>query len=548
MPEITFLCKHMDVNIGKRGGGGGLGKTGSLWFWSVALTFAGVWLLLPSLLHSAYKGDTIELQIIAKEWVWSTPKHPMMSAWLLEICNILTHRAFAAPFIASAFCTILILYSVWQLGRNVLPEKFALIGTFAMLPYLPLTLKSHLYNPNTALMLFWTLTIFTFYYAFQTNKTRWWIAAGLSLGLGLHAKYTIVLLGFALLFYSLWFPRFRRHWKQTGPWLTALIACVVFSPHLIWLYQQDALLTFNYVQEELAKRPPIIGPGWDRLACPIIFVLGELGLLAVSPLLLLVPILGWHWKRRLPDNETERETLNYLLCCMGIPFLLLIFASGIKEIARTTYGFPLWFFLGIYLLLQFQRRDSHEALVRSAKWAGLAVTVFVVVFVIQALYDPHITGTPSRYHYPMRELGAECDRIWQERFHVPCRHVTGDEWIHCGFAAHNMNTRPSVHCYYGAVPMGEWVAYDKVNQKGGIVLWDASDFPEQFIPDWVHRHFPRAEVLPEKLEFPYKTRANIQPLRIGIALVPPPSSAAPNPTPTSKLLEKHKIVMRQTSG
>ncbi|MDR0328015.1 MAG: glycosyltransferase family 39 protein [Planctomycetaceae bacterium] len=475
--------------------------------------------------HSAYKADTIELQGIAKEWVWSTPKHPMMSAWILEICNILTHRAFAAPFIASAFCTIVMLTCIWQLARNVLPKKSALIATFAMLPYLPFTLKSFLYNPNTALMLFWTLTIFTFYYALQTNKKRWWIVAGLSLGLGLHAKYTIVLLAIALLFYSLWFPKFRRYWKGVGPWLTVLIAFAVFMPHLLWLYRMDAL-TLRYVAEALDKKP-IAGSGWDHVVCPIVFLLGELGLLIVSPILLLVPSLGWRWKRRTAENETERETLNYLLCCIGIPFLLLAVAFGIKEIVRTTYGFPLWFFLGVYLLLQFQRREENVSFVRTMRWTSLAVSVFVVVFVVQAVYAPYITKKPSHYHYPMYELGTECDRIWDDRFDVPCCYVTGEGFFDGGTAAHAMRDRPSFHFYYfgnmsspDAIPMGEWSTDEDVNQKGGIVLWEESS--GSTVPDWVHRRFPKAEVLPEPLVLPYKTGADIPPLRIGIAIVPPP--------------------------
>ena len=508
----------------------------TVWFWSITLTFAGLWLVLPCLFHYAYKVDTIELQGIAKEWVWATPKHPMMSAWLLEIGNILTHRAFAAPFIVSAFCTVAILFSVWQVARNVLPEKWALIGTFVMLPSLPLTLKSCLYNPNTALMLFWTLTIFTFYYAFQTNKKRWWIAAGLALGLGFHAKYTIILLAFAILFYSLWMPRFRRYWKEPGPWLTVVIAFAVFVPHLIWLHRMDALLTISYADSALEKRP-IAGAGWDHLVCPIVFILGELGLLIISPILLLVPSLGWRWKRRTADNETERETLNYLLCCIGIPFLLLTIVFGIKELMRTTYGFPLWFFLGVYLLLQFQRRDnSNLAFVRSMKWTSLAVCVFVGVFVIDATYAPYITGKPSHYHYPMRELGVACDGIWYSRFNTPCRYVTGDSYLHGGFAAHSMKDRPSFHFYYyggiqspDAIPMGEWSTDEDVNQKGGIILWEVSDSSNQPVPKWVHRRFPEAEVLPETLELPYKTGAKIPPLRIGVAIVRPPLTERPEP-------------------
>jgi len=495
----------------------------TLWFWAITLTFAGLWLILPSLLHYSYKGDTVELQFIGKEWVLATTNHLMLSAWMLEIVNILTHRAFAAPFIVSAFCTIAMLFSIWQLARNVLSEKLALVATFVMLPYLPFTLKSFLYNPNTALMTFWVLSTLTFYYAFQTNKKRWWIAAGLTLGLGLHAKYTMILLAFTLLSYSLWFPRFRRYWKESGPWLTVLISFTIFVPHLIWLYQMD-FATIRYASGAMVERP-IVG-GWvDHLLCPIIFALGNLGLLLISPILLLIPSLGWRWKRRLPENDTERETLNYLLCCMTIPFLLLAIVVGIQECVRTTYGFPLWFFLGVFLLLQFQRQDSDLSFFRSMKWTSLAVLPFVVIFIIQATLGPHLTNKPSHYHFPMRELGAECDRIWSDRFDSPCPYITGD-WGIAGNAAHRMKDRPSVHFYWNVEgpPTSTWSTYEDVNQKGGIILWEAS---EQ-VPEWVYRRFPNAEVLPEILELPYKTAAKIPPLRIGIAIVPPPGTIVPH--------------------
>ena len=524
----------MDIEMSKVKGMSKLRAT--VWFWSVTLIFAGLWMALPSLLHSAYKADTIELQFIAKEWVWSTTKHPMMSAWLLEICNILTHRAFAAPFIASAFCTVIILFSVWRLARNVLPEEHALLGTFVMLPYLPLTLKSCLYNPNTALMLFWTLAIFTFYYAFQTNKKRWWIAAGLSLGLGFHAKYVIVLLVIALLFYSLWFPRFRRYWTETGPWLTVMISFAVFVPHLIWLYRMESPATAGYVFNALdwnavgAQNKFTTGNMLGHLTCPILFILGEFALIAVSPILLLVPSLGWRWKRRTIGNETEKETLNYLLCCIGIPLLLLIGICGIKEIVRTTYGFPLWFFLGVWLLLRLERRDCNSSFVRSMKWIIATVSVFVVVFMVQSVYGPHITGKPSHVHYPMREIGVECDRIWYSRFDTPCRYVSGSSYMLCGFASYSMKDQPSAHCYdtwlgsHGPVPIGTWATDADVKHQGGIIIWETPDLSEPTIPDWLRHRFPRAEVVPEVPELPYKTNANIPPLRIGVALLPPASN------------------------
>jgi hypothetical protein len=111
-----------------------------------------------------------------------------------------------------------------------------------------------------------------------------------------------------------------------------------------------------------------------------------------------------------------------------------------------------------------------------------------------------------------------------------------------------MKDRPSVHFYYNniadlkALPTGTWSTDGDVNQNGGIILWEASkmvekkseffgnirlrrktsEMSEQNVPDWVQHRFPNAEVLAEILVLPYKAGADIPPLRIGIAIIPPP--------------------------
>ena len=82
------------VKTGKMGGRGSNAQCrATLWFWSVVGLFATLWILLPTLLHSSYRIDVIELQAIAPQWVWATRKHPMLPAWILESINVLTGRS-----------------------------------------------------------------------------------------------------------------------------------------------------------------------------------------------------------------------------------------------------------------------------------------------------------------------------------------------------------------------------------------------------------------------------------------------------------------------
>ena len=540
----------MDVNIAKQNE---MSKSeAAIWFWTVVLAFAGIWIFLPSLFHSGYKSDVIEMQLVAKEWVLATRKHPMLPSWILEIINLLTNRSFVAPFIAASFCTIITLFSVWQLARQVLSEQLALIGTFSMLPFWTLTVESVNYNHNSTLIACWALTTLMFYNAFQTNKKRWWIAAGLTLGLGFHAKYTIVLLAFALLFYSLWFPKFRRYWKEIGPWITIATTFVVFLPHLICLYHIGFWSTTLYaidnaIQEEVWRIS-------SHFIYPIRWVACLLGLIIISPILLLLPSLGTKWTLRAPRSEIEKEASQYLLCCMALPFFVLFLIPLSGSALEASHGMPLCFFLGVYLLLRFQRRDSASVFRQTLCWTSLAILAKVIVFVVMAVASPYLTGTARAFHFPMRELGAECDRIWSSRFDSPVPYISGHP-TYAGSAAWAMKDHPSVHFYcrfcersniagLNTQPTGTWSTDDDVNQKGGIILWMASVPPDRRsnlfsgirlrdevseirdlpVPDWVHMRFPRAEVLPEILELPHKTGANIPPLRIGIAIIPPPEN------------------------
>jgi 4-amino-4-deoxy-L-arabinose transferase-like glycosyltransferase len=490
------------------------------WFWSVVLAFAGLWILLPYLFHTGYKPDVIELQFVGKEWVLADRKHPMLPAWILELINIFTGRSFVAPFIAQALCTVITLFAVWRLARQVLSERLALIGTFSMLPFWSITVESIQFNQNSALMACWTLTILMFYNAFQTNKKRWWIAAGITLGLGLHAKYTMILIALAILFYSLCYARFRRYWKEAGPWLTVAVAFVVFLPHLIWLHYAGFWTTTGYAVGRQVHYPGIVA----HFYAPAKWIVCQISLLILSPLLLLIPCLGTKWRIFSPQSDVEKETLQYLLCCMAFPFLLITLFATTGANAITAYGYTLWFFLGVYLLLRFQRQDSAATFRRTLCWTSLAVFAMVIAFIVQAVASPYLSGTVRRFHFPMRELGTECDRIWDRFSDSPCAYTTG-EWVYAGNAAYAMKCRPSVHFYYGgieipdAMPTGTWSTDDDVNRKGGLIFWDAS---EQGVPDWVHRRFPQAEVLPEILVLPYKTGAKISPERIGMAVVLPP--------------------------
>ena len=492
-----------------------------LWFGSVVGFFAAIWVVIPTLLNTSYCGDVIEVQNIAPEWVWATKKHPMSPAWILEILNILTCRSFAVPFIATQLCTILALWSVWRLGRIVLNERLALIAAFSMLPYLFFTCKPLWFNQNNVLIALWALSIYLVFQALQTNQKRYWITAGIALGLAFHAKYPALFLVISILAYMLTRESGRRYFRTLGPWITTLIAFLIFLPHIIWLFYHD-FVTFSYATGEYGQAGFM--EQWNRhIWSPIQFVLLQLAYLLL-PLICLIPAIGciWQWKVQHHEQGKAKECEQFLFYCFMIPLVFHLLYGGIRGIfLPMAYGAAFWTFSGLWLLLRFQQMNVP---IQKSFRQVLGLTSAIMLVIAAGFITLSFLGLQHPKHYlPMRELGKTAEQLWHSNVpDVPCPYIAGNNILLIGHVAHAMPVRPSV-----LMGQGTWANDDDLNQKGGMIIWER-DGDEKSMPESLRHRFPTAEVLPETPDLPYKIGREIRTLNIGVAIVPPPGTIVPH--------------------
>ncbi len=106
------------------------------------------------------------------------------------------------------------------------------------------------FQPDAPLMFFWILTAWCFvqllfpkgpdYFTEGKNRSkayRWWLLAGVSMGLTTLSKYHILFLLAGVFLFILTTP-VHRHWlKHPGPYLALLINFVFALPILVWNYQ-----------------------------------------------------------------------------------------------------------------------------------------------------------------------------------------------------------------------------------------------------------------------------------------------------------------------
>lgn len=136
--------------------------------------------------------------------------------------------------------------AITALGGELFGRKVA-TTSLLLLIFMPITQAGYVISTlDPALVCFWSITLYVFYLALSREKNRYRYLAGFCLGLTLLAKYPGVLVGMSLFLFML-FSHYRSQLKNINWYLAVLLALLVFSPVIIWNYQQHwASFTFQY--------------------------------------------------------------------------------------------------------------------------------------------------------------------------------------------------------------------------------------------------------------------------------------------------------------
>ena len=160
--------------------------------------------------------------------------HPPMVAWLIWLGTTLFGDSEFGVRIGAYICWLLTAGFSFCLARNLF-DKATAIACALVVAVLPFYFSTgFLMMPDAPLTAAWAATLFFLERALLGDKRLAWLGAGLSFGIGLLSKYTIVLLGPAALLFILIDPRSRRWLAQKEPYLAALISVLLFSPVVYW--------------------------------------------------------------------------------------------------------------------------------------------------------------------------------------------------------------------------------------------------------------------------------------------------------------------------
>jgi len=491
-------------------------------FWCFAVAHLVIWTIVPLWIQPNPPLDTVEVVAWGHEWQLGYTKHPPLVAWLAEAARSIGGASGLWPvYLLGQLCVVTAFWAVWRLGLEVATPWIALAAVVALETTGRYTWMTLEFNHSLVDLPFFALTALFLYRALMHGRLRWWLATGASLGLGLMAKYTILLQGVAIVLFLLTSREARRRAAGVGPYLALAVATLIILPHAIWLVW-TGFPTVSYVAERGRSAAGALG----HILHPFDF-LGRQLLMLEFLFVTLLALVAWplRWRALTADQRFTRRYLVAIALGPGLVLLCVAAVTGMK--LRPAWGMPLWSALGVLVLFCFETRPRDQVLKRVALACALFGLINIVLALVEGVAGPYITGRGFRTHFPGRALATRAVEAWNQRFDAPLPLVGGERWL-AGNVAFYAPSRPSMLSNDGlgsSAPdetVAPWTSIADFGNRGGILVW-YTDREGDALPLELRRHFPDAETLPP-LTLSWQTGAPVKPVKIGMAVVAPRST------------------------
>jgi hypothetical protein len=170
----------------------------------------------------------------ARRLDWGYVDQPPFSIAVLAVVRALFGESLVVLRLVAALSAVKLAIWTALLSRELGARTWGQVTVAAAVGLAPLSLAlGHYYSMNVFDQVFWVLGAYTALRALRGDGRRWWLALGVVLGLGLLDKWSVAWLGSGIAV-TLVVTDARRHLRTPWPWVAALVAAAIVSPHLAW--------------------------------------------------------------------------------------------------------------------------------------------------------------------------------------------------------------------------------------------------------------------------------------------------------------------------
>jgi hypothetical protein len=368
---------------------------------------------------------------------------------------------------------------------------------------------------------FWAFTALFFYRALVRGRTFDWALAGLLLAGAFWSKYAAFALAATLGLFLLLDPLARRAWRTPGPYVMAAAFAIVIAPNAWWLVTHE-FLPFQYVD----ARARIATHWYHCLIYPLQWTGSQA--LALLPAAALLALLYRRADVRAsppaPSPASEAGLAGgaafnrrYITVLALGPFLVTTaVAAVLGRLAIAMWGYPLWSFAPLALLLWLKPSEEPLPRRRFAAGAIVALAAFPLIYAAVEVGEPLLRDRPKATQFPGQAMADAITRAWREKYGTPIVYAGGTEFVVNTLAVYAPD-RPHV-LPHGNPRLAPWVDMRDLARRGAVLVWE-EDNPRARLDQW-RATFGEVEVQPA-LVLTRQTWRAVAPVRVHYAFVPP---------------------------
>ena len=268
----------------------------------VVVAIAVAKLLLHCLFNNRYGYFRDEFDYLAcgDHLAWGYVDQPPLLPFLVRFSRVVLGDSLRSIRFLPALVSSALLILSALIAREFGGRRFALVLTAVTVLIAPVYLSGgSLLTTNCIEPLLWMGCVYFAILAINRNQPRYWIWFGVIAGFGLEEKYSIAVMGFAIVA-GLLLTEQRRAFLSKWLWLGGIAALLVFLPNIIWNVQHHwpflelmhniktshrdvELSALQYFTQQILLLHPLTAPIWITGLIALLF----------SPRLKPFRFLGW---------------------------------------------------------------------------------------------------------------------------------------------------------------------------------------------------------------------------------------------------------------
>jgi len=305
----------------------------------VALVLGYRWLVLTT------SGINLSMDE-AQYWYWSQhldfgyfSKPPLM-AWMIAAITSIFGDGVVGVRTTALLAYPVVTAIIYNLANRLFDSKTAFYAAAIFFTMPGVAMGNILMTTDAPLLLFWSLSLMLFLAVIDSNKPWQWVALGITAGLGLLSKYTMVFFAPSALLLLLVMKQYRYHLRKPWLYLSAGIALLVFLPNVIWNLQHHNPTLHHTLEISHLEQA---GLQWDELAFFLLGQFGIFGFVSFNVLIVYTLQLLKHWQ----------DTPNHHLVIFAWIFLGGISLQALLGSANANWAVPTYIaaaiLVGFYL-------------------------------------------------------------------------------------------------------------------------------------------------------------------------------------------------------